>query len=251
MSTEITEWENIRFEDGVAFFGIINPSYMGSPGEILHYFIVVQRTENGPYTIISSYGSDNVSYYQFETLLQKETFINFIRSLNKDKKDRRDQLRISAYISHHFLNARFMNMRQRHQKKKAEINYYLTQKTIMVQFNNIYVSLRGELESRRIENNAIGNQNGAASGFANENGAASGFANENGAASGFANENGAASGFANENGAASGFGNQAASNVEFKVAEFVTKNVAGNTSSNEISKKHKKNKNNNKTKKNV
>lgn len=185
VSTEITEWENIRFEDGVAFFGIIDPSYMGDPGEILHYFIVVQRNANGPYTIISSYGSDNVSYYQFETLLQKETFINFIRSLNKDKKDRRDQLRISAYMSHHFLNARFMNIRQQHQKKEAEIKYYLKNKSIMVQFNNIYMDLRGELEYIQGELASSGVSNENALVFDNKNAfnlkfnvAASGFDNK-------------------------------------------------------------------------
>jgi hypothetical protein len=231
MSTEITEWANIRFEDGVAFFGIINPSYMGGPGEILHYFIVVQRTANGPYTIISSYGSDNVSYSQFETPLQKKTFIDFIRSLNKKVKSKNyDIPRIKAYMRYHFLNDKFMNMRQENQNRTTEINYYLRNKTIMVQFNNIYVSLRGELESRRIENNGIQNN-----GIQNN---------------GIGNQNVAASGFDNENGAASGFDNETASNVEFKVAEIVTNTVADNakrTRNNNINKQNKPKK----TKKNV
>ena len=230
-STEITEWSDIKFEDGVAFFGFINPSLMYTSGEIMHYFIVVKRNDREPYKIISSYGSGNVSYYQFETPLHTNSFIDFIGSLNKEYKDVTDRKRISTYMRYHFLNDKFINRRQENQQKSVELDYYRNGRIIMVQFNNIYVGLRSELESRRIENNAIGNQKGAASGFANENGAESGFANENGAAS--------------------GFGNEAAANVEFKVAEIVTNTVADNAkrtrNNNNINKQNKPKK----TKKNV
>ena len=153
MSTEITHWADIRFEEGVAFFGIINPSYMGSPGEILHYFIVVQRTANDPYSIISSYGSDNVSYSQFETTLDEDEFIRFIQGLNKDNKDSSDVEIIDGFMIDHFMDDKFINQQQKKQNKEAELIYYRDKKTIMVQFNNIYVSLRGELEYIRKENN--------------------------------------------------------------------------------------------------
>jgi hypothetical protein len=145
-SKQINTWEDIHFDDGVAFLGIIAPrSGVHEVGQILHYFIIVQRHTSEPYKIISSYGSENVSYYQFETLLYPATFNNFVQSLTKElPKSIPDKREINNFMTRHFLNDRYKN--EKRQNKTKEIDFYKNNVTAMVQFNGIFTILRSELD---------------------------------------------------------------------------------------------------------
>ena len=106
---DIGAFEDIEFEDGIALLGIVDGD--GSEGHIYHYFLI--RQDSGKYSILSSYGSDLVSIYQFETSLKPAYFTNFVKSLKKDKRSptprvqRIDVARVAGFMRTHFLNPRF------------------------------------------------------------------------------------------------------------------------------------------------
>jgi hypothetical protein len=112
----IDTFQDIEFEDDIALLGIVE-GHGSQGGQIYHYFLI--RQDLGKYSILSSYGSDLVSIYQFETSLNPSYFTNFIKSLKKDKRDptprvqRIDIARVAGFMRTHFLNPRFkMNQRK-------------------------------------------------------------------------------------------------------------------------------------------
>jgi hypothetical protein len=115
--------ENIEFEDGIALLGIVEGD--GSKGHIYHYFLI--RQDAGKYSIISSYGSDLVSIYQFETSFKPSYFTNFVKSLKKDKRDptprvqRIDVARVAGFMRTHFLNPRFKMNQHKPQEFTEEV----------------------------------------------------------------------------------------------------------------------------------
>ena len=150
----INEFKNIRFETGIAFLGIVildlKKPYFDS-GEIVHYFIIVERDKQ--FACISSYGNDDLKYYQFETPLYPLTFNKFIKSLNKKvdkdtgvRKGVCHDKRIGAYMRSHFLNDAF-----RYYSKKvdssSEVKYYTENAFLMVQFP-MCDAVRNELDAK-------------------------------------------------------------------------------------------------------
>ena len=103
-SKEINEFEDIVFEDNIALFGIVEGDGY-SIGQIYHFFLVLELP-NG-HSIVSSYGNDSLSIYQYETKVTPKTFIDFVKSLKKDAKSATDISRIRGFMRAHFLNADF------------------------------------------------------------------------------------------------------------------------------------------------
>jgi hypothetical protein len=123
-SINISCFEDILFEDNIALLGIVeNDGY--NAGEIYHYFLILKLPEG--YSILSSYGSDALSIYQYKTRITPESFTSFVKSLNKDKRlgqskkidtiiNRVDIPRIRGFMRAHFLNPKF----KLHQRKASE-----------------------------------------------------------------------------------------------------------------------------------
>jgi hypothetical protein len=109
-SKEINSFDDIVFEDNIALFGIVD-----SDGNIFHYFLLVKLSDG--YSIYSSYGSDSVSIYQYETKVTSIFFENFVKSLKKKTKTTTDQKRIRGFMRAHFLNPVFQLV----QRKSADI----------------------------------------------------------------------------------------------------------------------------------
>ena len=100
-TAEVEEFQHgIRFEDNIALFGIVD-----STGNIFHYFLLVKLPDG--YSILSSYGGDSVSMYQYETKVTLPFFINFSKSLKKATKTTTDKQRIRGFMRAHFLNPVF------------------------------------------------------------------------------------------------------------------------------------------------
>lgn len=168
---DIDSFQDIEFEDGIALLGIVEGD--GSDGQIYHYFLI--RQDTGKYSILSSYGSDLVSIYQFETSLKPSYFTNFVKSLKKDKRDptprvqRIDISRVAGFMRTHFLNPRFkMNQRKTQEFTEevydertdqklfsknnpeditAEIKKYTGIGCNVVQFVNILPEIHSEIEA--------------------------------------------------------------------------------------------------------
>ena len=151
VSTQIKKFKQIIFEDGVAFMGIILPATKYDEEVIVHYFIIIKRNEKEPYKIISSYGSEHVSYFQYESTLYERSFIDFVKSLKKIRKYKPDNTRIFSYMRCHFMNDAFINPNEKEVTGNitAEIKKYQDKPHIVVQFNGIFSDLRPELNSRR------------------------------------------------------------------------------------------------------
>lgn len=123
-SINISCFEDIVFEDDIALFGIVeNDGY--NAGEIYHYFLILRLPDG--YSMLSSYGSDTVSIYQYKTRITPESFTSFVKSLNKDKRlgqskkidtiiNRVHVPRIRGFMRAHFLNPKF----KLHQRKDTE-----------------------------------------------------------------------------------------------------------------------------------
>ena len=103
-SKEINEFEDIVFEDNIALFGIVEGDGY-NVGQIYHYFLVLELP-NG-HSIVSSYGNDSLSIFQYETKVTPKTFIDFVKSLKKDAKSATDISRIRGFMRAHFLNVDF------------------------------------------------------------------------------------------------------------------------------------------------
>lgn len=151
----INEFKDIRFETGIAFLGIVilKKPYRFDSGEIMHYFIIVDRDGDGQFACISSYGNDDLKYYQFETPLYPLTFNKFIKSLNK-KADKDTGVhkgvchvrRIGAYMRSHFLNDDF-RYDSKQVDSSSEVKYYTENTFLMVQFP-ICDAVRNELDAK-------------------------------------------------------------------------------------------------------
>lgn len=97
---EIVESKDVTFEDNIALFGIVD-----SEGQIYHYFLLMKLPDG--YSIYSSYGSDSISIYQYETKVTLPFFIHFAKSLKKKQKTLTDEKRIRGFMRAHFLNPAF------------------------------------------------------------------------------------------------------------------------------------------------
>ena len=151
-SKEIVEFKDIDFEDNIALFGIVN-----SAGIIFHYFLMYKLPDT--HSIFSSYGSDSVSIYQYETKVTPTFFINFVKSLKKEEKNTTDKKRIRGFMRAHFLNPVFQLVQRKDEHRKEgsqsmkntpkdiqdEIELYVKDVSYVVQFQSILPAIQEEL----------------------------------------------------------------------------------------------------------
>lgn len=188
-SINISSFTDIKFEDDIALFGIVeNDGY--SRGEIYHYFLILKLPKG--YFMLSSYGSDAVSIYQYKTRINPESFTSFVKSLNKDKRlgqskkidtiiNRVDVPRIRGFMRAHFLNPKF----KLHQRKateyikeiypegtpekdylkntpkdiKEEIDRYIRPVTRIIQFQSILPAIQDEIMRHQMEKESYEEEN--------------------------------------------------------------------------------------------
>jgi len=137
-SKEINKMEDIEFEDNIALFGIVNEF-------ILHYFLLIKHPTS--YSILSSYGSDSISIYQYETKVTPHFFINFAKSLQKENKTTKDQKRIRGFMRAHFLNPVFQLVCKKNTPNDIhdEIERYTASVSHVIQFQSILPAIQDEL----------------------------------------------------------------------------------------------------------
>ena len=143
-SKEINKMEDIDFEDNIALFGIVED------GIIFHYFLMYKLPDR--HSILSSYGSDSISIYQYETKVTS-TFINFVKSLKKENKTTTDQKRIRGFMRAHFLNPVFQLVQRKDESSMKntsedihdEIERYVNTVSHVIQFHSILPAIQDEL----------------------------------------------------------------------------------------------------------
>jgi len=146
-SKEINKMEDIEFEDNIALIGIVSEF-------ILHYFLLMKHPTG--YSILSSYGSDSISIYQYETKVTPHFFINFVKSLKKENKTTTDQKRIRGFMRAHFLNPVFQLVQRKDEYIKGymkntpkdisdEIERYTVSVSRVIQFQSILPAIQDEL----------------------------------------------------------------------------------------------------------
>jgi hypothetical protein len=152
---EIDFFKDITFEDDIALFGIVD-----STGNIFHYFLLVRLPAG--YSILSSYGGDSVSIYQYETKVTPAFFENFVQSLKKKTKKPTDQKRIRGFMRAHFLNPVFQLVQRKSDEDRKtgspmkntpkdisdEIERYVTNDSRVIQFQSILSAIQDELSQR-------------------------------------------------------------------------------------------------------
>ena len=151
-SKEINSFDDIDFEYNIALFGIVDG------GQIYHYFLLVKLPDG--YSIYSSYGSDSISIYQYETKVTPIFFENFAKSLKKEKKTPTDQKRIRGFMRAHFLNPVFQlvqrkpdeyvketgsKMKNTPKDIRDEIEKYVVTVSTVIQFQSILPAIQEEL----------------------------------------------------------------------------------------------------------
>jgi hypothetical protein len=100
------------------------------------------------YSILSSYGSDSISIYQYETKVTPHFFINFAKSLQKENKTTTDQKRIRGFMRAHFLNPVFQLVQCKKNTTKDisdEIERYTASVSHVIQFQSILPAIQDEL----------------------------------------------------------------------------------------------------------
>lgn len=152
-TAEVEEFQHgIRFEDNIALFGIVD-----STGNIFHYFLLVKLPDG--YSILSSYGGDTVSIYQYETKVTLPFFINFSKSLKKAKKTTIDKQRIRGFMRAHFLNPVFQLVQRKSEEDikdtgpmkntpkdiSDEIERYVRNESHVIHFQSILPDIVQEL----------------------------------------------------------------------------------------------------------
>jgi len=135
-SKEINDFADIMFEDNIAFFGIVEGDGYRI-GQIYHFFVILEKPSG--YFIVSSYGNDSLSIYQYETKVTHASFIGFVKSLKKDKKSAKDISRIRRFMRRHFLNSDF----KLHQRKSDE---FIKETVPDDLFKNAPEDIRAEME---------------------------------------------------------------------------------------------------------
>ena len=146
-SKEINKMEDIDFEDNIALIGIVSEF-------ILHYFLLMKHPTG--YSIFSSYGSDSISIYQYETKVTPHFFINFAKSLQKENKTATDKKRIRGFMRAHFLNPVFQLVQRKDEHIKGsmkntsedihdEIERYVNNISHVIQFQSILPAIQDEL----------------------------------------------------------------------------------------------------------
>lgn len=151
-SKEINKIEDIDFEDNIALFGIVD-----GDGNIFHYFLLIKHPTG--YSILSSYGSDSISIYQYETKVRPHFFINFAKSLKKENKTTTDKKRIRGFMRAHFLNPVFQLVQRKDEDIKEglqsmkntsedihdEMERYVNTVSHVIQFQSILPAIQDEL----------------------------------------------------------------------------------------------------------
>ena len=149
-SKEIVDIHDITFEDNIALFGIVDED------QIYHYFLLMKLPDG--YSIYSSYGSDSISIYQYETKVTLPFFIQFANSLKKKQKTPTDQKRIRGFMRAHFLNPVFQLVQRKDDVKASdssmkntpkdisdEIERYVVSVSHVIQFQHILPAIQEEL----------------------------------------------------------------------------------------------------------
>ena len=148
-SKEINSFDDIVFEDNIALFGIVED------GIIFHYFLMYKLPDR--HSILSSYGSDSISIYQYETKVTPTFFINFIKSLKKEEKNTTDKKRIRGFMRAHFLNPDFQLVQRKEDIKglpsmkntpkdiQDEMERYVNTVSHVIQFQSILSAIQDEL----------------------------------------------------------------------------------------------------------
>ena len=147
-SKEIVAFDDITWEDNIALFGIVDD------GNIFHYFLMYKISDG--YSIFSSYGSDSISIYQYETKVTPTFFVNFAKSLKKENKTTSDQKRIRGFMREHFLNPVFQLVQRKSDKPRGsmkntpddiqdEIEIYVNTVSHVIQFQSILPAIQEEL----------------------------------------------------------------------------------------------------------
>ena len=150
-SKEIVDIRDITFEDNIALFGIVDEV------QIYHYFLLIKLPDG--YSIYSSYGSDSISIYQYETKVTLPFFIQFANSLKKKQKTPTDQKRIRGFMRAHFLNPVFQlvqrksaediepgsSMKNTPKDISDEIERYVVSVSHVIQFQHILPAIQEEL----------------------------------------------------------------------------------------------------------
>ena len=142
-SKNIDTFDDIEFEDNIALLGIVeNNGY--AAGEIYHYFLVVKGTR---YTILSSYGSDAVSIFQYKTNVTPESLSAFIKSLKKEVKTKTDIARIRGFMRAHFLNATYTldPTKNTAQQIHDEVERYIKPVSRVIQFQGMLRAIHDEI----------------------------------------------------------------------------------------------------------
>ena len=146
-SKEIVDFHDIIWEDNIALFGIVDGD------QIFHYFLMYKLPDR--HSIFSSYGSDSISIYQYETKVTPTFFINFAKSLKKENKTTTDQKRIRGFMRAHFLNPEFQLVQRKSDIKGSPMNTpkdiqdemerYVKSVSYVIQFQSILPAIQEEL----------------------------------------------------------------------------------------------------------
>ena len=154
---EINSFDDIVFEDDIALFGIVDD-------QIYHYFLICKLPTG--YSMLSSYGSDAVSIYQYETTVTPTFFEHFVRSLKKETKTKTDETRIREFMREHFLNPHFQlvqrksdeyiketkpesSMKNTPKDIEDEIERYVVSVSHVIQFQSILSAIQEELSNKK------------------------------------------------------------------------------------------------------
>jgi uncharacterized membrane protein len=100
------------------------------------------------YSILSSYGSDSISIYQYETKVTPHSFINFAKSLQKENKTATDKKRIRGFMRSHFLNPVFQLVQLKKNTPNDihdEMERYTSSVSHVIQFQSILPAIQDEL----------------------------------------------------------------------------------------------------------
>lgn len=152
-SKEINSFDDIVFEDNIALFGIVDDVI------IFHYFLMYKLPDR--HSILSSYGSDSISIYQYETKVTPTFFVNFIKSLKKRDKNTTDKKRIRGFMRAHFLNPDFQLVQRKSEDIKGlqsmkntsediqdEMERYVNTVSHVIQFQSILLAIQDELYAK-------------------------------------------------------------------------------------------------------
>jgi hypothetical protein len=98
--------------DKIVYAGLVCPSYDNPKHLIINHYFLIIRNDDGTITIVSSYGSDDVSIMQSTVILDVKEFDEFIRALQVIKSGRATReytIEISREIIRDFMKKYFLS----------------------------------------------------------------------------------------------------------------------------------------------